>query len=288
VLDQIVAPEHAHVGLRVADVDSDQHGAGSFHPGMPARVDYDEHQHRVFSRARAVLPENRRLWGAIFRNWMSGAELVVDVGAGVGHYSTVLADALEEAQVIAVEPAQRMRAVAEAEHAHPRVRYVAGAAEELPLDDGSVDAALLSNVIHHLDDRAAAAAELHRVLRPGGTVVLRGSLRDALRRNPNWRFFPEALAIAEDQMPTVSEAIALFTDAGFEHVASDVIEQPTAPDLQAFAERIALRAISSLELLDDEVFERGLAALRAAAAAETEPAPVMELMDLVVLRRSTA
>jgi ubiquinone/menaquinone biosynthesis C-methylase UbiE len=252
------------------------------------RVDYDEHQHRVFSRARAVLPENRRRWGAIFRSWMRGAQTVVDVGAGVGHYSTVLADALDGAQVIAVEPSEKMRAVAAAEHRHPRVRYDAGSAEELPLDDWSADAALLSNVIHHVHDPTAATAELYRVLRPGGTVVLRGSLREALRRNPHWRFFPEALAIAESQMPTVSEAVALFTDAGFDHVATDLIEQPTAPDLKAFAERIALRAISSLELLDDELFERGLTELRAAAAAETEPKPVMELMDLVVLRRAAA
>jgi len=76
------------------------------------RVDYDDHQYRVFSRARAVLPENRRLWTAIFRNWMAGARVVVGVGAGVGLYSTVLAEAFEDAEVIAVEPSERMRAVA--------------------------------------------------------------------------------------------------------------------------------------------------------------------------------
>src|SRR5215208_4280320 len=66
---------------------------------MPAqrRVDYDDHQHRVFLRARQPFPENRRLWAAIFRNWLADASRVVDVGAGVGHYSTILADALEHA-----------------------------------------------------------------------------------------------------------------------------------------------------------------------------------------------
>jgi ubiquinone/menaquinone biosynthesis C-methylase UbiE len=250
------------------------------------RVDYDDHQHRVFSRARAVLPENVRLWSGLFRDRIGDAATVVDVGAGVGHYSTVLAGALPSAQVVAVEPSERMREVAEREHAHPRVRYLAGRAEDLPLGEASCDGALFSNVMHHVENPAAAAAEVHRVLRPGSAVVVRGSLRDALRSNPHWSFFPQALEIAERQMPTVAEVVALFAVAGFDHVSSEVIEQPTAADLGAFAERISLRAISSLELLDDDLFDAGMRRLRAAAAAEPEPRPVMEKMDLVVLRRS--
>jgi ubiquinone/menaquinone biosynthesis C-methylase UbiE len=250
------------------------------------RVDYDDHQYKVFSRARTPLPENRRLWAAIFRNWLGGAATVVDVGAGVGHYSTVLAEALPDARVIGVEPSDRMREIARAEYAHDRIEYRSGRAEELPLDDASADAALISNVIHHIDDRPAAAAELQRVLRPGSALMIRGSLRDAMRGNPHWSFFPGALELAEARAPTVAEVVELFAQAGFDVVATDTIVQPTAPDLRTFAERISYRAISTLELLDDEVFEQGLADLRAAAAAETDPQPVMENMDLVVLRRS--
>jgi ubiquinone/menaquinone biosynthesis C-methylase UbiE len=250
------------------------------------RVDYDDHQYKVFSQARGVLPENRRLWSAIFRTWLTGASTVVDIGSGVGHYSTILADALPDALVIGVEPSERMRSVALDEYSRDRIEYRAGRAEELPVEDTSADAALVSNVIHHIDDRPAAATELHRVLRPGSPLMIRGSLRDALRDNPHWSFFPGALEIAESRCPTIAEVVAEFGRAGFDHVATDTIVQPTAPDLRAFAERISYRAISTLELLDDEVFEQGLADLRAAAAEETDPQPVMENMDLVVLRRS--
>src|SRR3954451_12221879 len=108
------------------------------------RIDYDQHQYKVFSRARTPLPENRRRWTAIFRNWLGGATTVVDVGAGVGaysagvgggvggagvvHYSAVLAEALPDARVIGVEPSDRMRSVALEEYAHERVEYVAGRA----------------------------------------------------------------------------------------------------------------------------------------------------------------
>ena len=40
------------------------------------------------------------------------------------------------------------------------------------LDDGCFDAAVMALVIHHVDDRADALRELHRVLRPGGTLVV--------------------------------------------------------------------------------------------------------------------
>ena len=250
------------------------------------RVDYDDHQHRVFSRARALLPENARLWSGIFGDRFGDARTVVDAGAGVGIYSALLADSLPVAQVMAVEPSDRMREVAEREHGHARVRYLAGTAERLPIEDGSCDGALFSNVLHHVDNRAATAAEAHRVLRPGGCVMARGSLRDALRLNPHWSFFPAALDIAERQMPTVAEVVDVFTAAGFEHIASEVVDQPAARSLSEFAERIGLRAISSLELLDDDLFEEGMRRLRAAAAEEAEPEPVIERLDLVVLRRS--
>src|SRR5215212_1490999 len=41
------------------------------------RVDYDEHQYKVFSRARTPLAENRRRWTAIFHNWLGGATTVL-------------------------------------------------------------------------------------------------------------------------------------------------------------------------------------------------------------------
>jgi ArsR family transcriptional regulator len=52
------------------------------------------------------------------------------------------------------------------------VRVVEGRVEELPLPDASLDLALVVHLLHHVADPSAALAEVARVLRPGGRVVI--------------------------------------------------------------------------------------------------------------------
>jgi ubiquinone/menaquinone biosynthesis C-methylase UbiE len=111
-----------------------------------------------------------------------------------------------------------MRAVAEREFAHPRVRYVEGSAEQIPLPAGACDLALLSHVIHDVRRRDACSAELLRVVRPGGRVLVRGTLREALPRIPFLDYFPAARLIDERRLPAVSEVVAMFAGQGFDHV----------------------------------------------------------------------
>jgi ubiquinone/menaquinone biosynthesis C-methylase UbiE len=53
-----------------------------------------------------------------------------------------------------------------------RPRFVRGSAEALPFRDGAFDAALMFWALNHVSDPAASIGELHRVLKPGGTVLL--------------------------------------------------------------------------------------------------------------------
>jgi ubiquinone/menaquinone biosynthesis C-methylase UbiE len=59
-----------------------------------------------------------------------------------------------------------MRSVAERESRHDNVVYVSGSAESIPAADRSFDYCLLYFVWHHVIDRAVAAREVARVLRP--------------------------------------------------------------------------------------------------------------------------
>src|SRR5688500_1406877 len=200
-------------------------------------VDYDARQHEVYEQGRAPSREVLELWTAIFARYIAtaGEPVLLDLGAGVGTWSELMATAFR-ADVWAVEPSARMRAVAERTHAHPRVRYVDGSAERIPVGDGECDAALLSYVLHHVRDRAACARELSRVLRPGGTLIVRTALRESLPDVPFFRWFPEALAIDEARMPTRAQVAAMFD--GFELVADEAVWQQTSPSLRTYHARL--------------------------------------------------
>ena len=91
---------------------------------------------------------------------------VADIGAGTGKLTATLVRL--GADVTAVEPDRQM--LAELRRAMPAVRSVPGSAEEIPLPDASVDAALAGQAMHWFDlDRAMP--EIARVLTPGGVFA---------------------------------------------------------------------------------------------------------------------
>jgi len=77
------------------------------------------------------------------------------------------------ARVIAVESSRAMLAAARRRlGARANLELRPGDVEALPIDDRSLDAAVISLVLHHVADPAAALREVARVLRPGGRLLL--------------------------------------------------------------------------------------------------------------------
>jgi ubiquinone/menaquinone biosynthesis C-methylase UbiE len=250
-------------------------------------VDYDQHQYRVYARGRALSPARAELWGRVYAKHLGRAAplTVLDLGCGTGMYAQLLAQVLD-ANVVGVEPSVRMRELAGREHVHPHVCYLAGSAEQLPLAEASCDAALLSDVAHHIADHDACARELRRVVRRAGLVLVRGIGPDSSPRELFLDFFPTARPIARQQSAAFAELIETLAGAGFDRVCSEAIEQELAPSLRDYHDRVRLRAISTLELISDSEFERGMARLREEAERESPSRAVIEQVDLAVLRRS--
>jgi hypothetical protein len=78
--------------------------------------------------------------------------------------------------------------------------------------------------------------------------------------------------------------VAAFATAGFAFQALRPVAQVSASSLRASVDRVRVRADSILRLLPDEEFAEGLAAMERAAAAETTPSPIVDHLDLLVLR----
>ncbi|MFW3170168.1 class I SAM-dependent methyltransferase [Geodermatophilus sp. CPCC 206100] len=98
---------------------------------------------------------------------------VLDLGAGTGLLTAVVAAAGHD--VVAVDPSGEM--LAELRARHPGVQALVGGAEEIPLPDADVDAVVAGQAAHWFRP-APAAAEMRRVLRPGGVVGLVWNTRD--------------------------------------------------------------------------------------------------------------
>jgi len=128
---------------------------------------------------------------------------VLDLGTGPGALAAVAAG--RGARPVGVDLAEGM--VELARRLHPELEFVQGDAEALPLPDGGFDAAIAAFVVNHLPHPERAAAELHRVLVPGGRVALAvwdvpervgilGPLAEALRAADAWA--PDALPVGPD------------------------------------------------------------------------------------------
>jgi ubiquinone/menaquinone biosynthesis C-methylase UbiE len=110
-------------------------------------------------------------WGAARR-----AERVLDVATGGGH--TGLAFASIARRVVACDLTEPMLAAARA-HVRSRgatIDFVAGDAVALPFRDESFDVVTCRTAAHHFSDVAAVVRQIHRVLRPGGSLLLQDIL----------------------------------------------------------------------------------------------------------------
>ncbi|RMD60066.1 SAM-dependent methyltransferase, partial [Candidatus Parcubacteria bacterium] len=89
-------------------------------------------------------------------------------GCGVGMYARALQDHAPEVHGVDIEGTYLERAVKNAPGAH----FTLGRGEQLPYADGVFDLVLSHEVLEHVADDRATAAEMVRVLRPGGRAVI--------------------------------------------------------------------------------------------------------------------
>lgn len=99
--------------------------------------------------------------------------VIADLGAGEGTLSQLLAGSAE--RVIAIDSSEKMVEFGTQlarQHGFKNLEYRLGDIETPPIADASVDLALFSQALHHAASPPKAVSAAHRILRPGGRVVI--------------------------------------------------------------------------------------------------------------------
>jgi ubiquinone/menaquinone biosynthesis C-methylase UbiE/DNA-binding transcriptional ArsR family regulator len=156
---------------------------------LPAVAEDRESLERILQKRRRVSEQYFNLIaGRLGKNYCPGRSweaighlalrlappiVVADLGAGEGLVSQLLAQRAK--QVWCIDNSPRMVEVG-TELAQrgglTNLTYKLGDIEDVPLPDRSVDAAILSQALHHAQHPQAAVAEAFRILRPGGQVLI--------------------------------------------------------------------------------------------------------------------
>ena len=158
-----------------------------------------EERHWWFRGRRAVI------WALLRRGGVRPTVELLDAGCGTGRHL------IEYGVLGPSEGVDPFPAAVAACHERGLGQVVQGEIEELPYDDARFGLVLATDVLEHLDDDAAALAELRRVTRPGGALLV---TVPALM----WLWSKEDVSLHHRRRYRRGELVRKVRDAGFEPV----------------------------------------------------------------------
>lgn len=150
-------------------------------------------------------------------------DVVADLGAGEGTLSQLIAQRARK--VIAIDNSKKMvefgKKLAE-ENKLANLEYRLGDIEAPPIDDASVDLAILSQALHHAEQPAKALAEAHRILKPGGRLIVLDLLQHSFEKAREL-YYDTWLGFSEVELAD------MMISTGFQDVETAIVDREEIP-----------------------------------------------------------
>ncbi|MCJ7525171.1 MAG: methyltransferase domain-containing protein [Candidatus Aminicenantes bacterium] len=164
--------------------------------------------------------ERLRLFSGHFR--LRPGDRVLDAGCGSGRLIPVVCDQIGlDGSLVELDFACGMIEINRSKPHPGNVTFVMADAHSLPLPDNDFDKVIALALLPHLDDKAIALKEFHRVLKPGGLLVIAHQMgREALDRLHGRSSEP----IQRDLFPENAVLESLMAAAGFS--AIEILDEP--------------------------------------------------------------
>ncbi|WP_350293967.1 class I SAM-dependent methyltransferase [uncultured Croceitalea sp.] len=150
----------------------------------------------------------------------------LDIGCGTGNYTIALHK--KGFRFIGIDPSELM--LEKARKKCNEIEWLVGSAEKTGLPNNSVDGIIGILTIHHWKDLKKGFSELHRVLKPNGTVVIFTSTPKQMKGYWLNHYFPKMLSDSINQMPSLHAVKTVMKESGFK--VSKIDTYAIQPDLQ--------------------------------------------------------
>lgn len=203
--------------------------------GSPELIEDNENLERVIQKRRKIAEEYFNLIaGRLGKDYCPGRSwegighmllhlvpkvIVADLGAGEGMISQLIARQAE--QVYCIDSSPRMVEVGKElaeKNQLENLQYLLGDIEAVPLEDASVDIALLSQALHHANRPEKAIKEAYRITKLGGRVVIL-DLKEHTFEKARELYADNWLGFSEQKLHS------WLKGAGFENVAVSVVSK---------------------------------------------------------------
>lgn len=173
------------------------------------RYDWDPLQLLLFQ------PSHRLLLDAL----TAGDRLILDIGCGTGQFAERVLRRFPDTHVVGLDLSDQMLSRCQERHqqADGRLHRVQADSERLPFADDTFDVVTCAHSFHHYPRQEVVVAEMHRVLRPGGLLMIVDGDRDLL-----WGYliFDVLVVLVEGAVwhRSCQAMRELYRQAGFEQI----------------------------------------------------------------------